>query len=686
MSGVLDFFLNQNHIKSIQNWFKTPLTGACIIVVILAVILIPYWWLAVKWSETTMPSPSVHFTFTTTTFLLVLIVIDCAFLIRYYQIERTNLLNQKTDDLKKGEDNYRNLIEMAPFPVVISRLSDSTLLMINHRTAEIFEVEPSEVIGKEVQNYYVDLKEREKVLEILLKNHFLSDFEVELISSKGRKIWASLSASMITYQDEPSLFIAFADISRRKELENTLKKSEELHRTVVTTSPDAIVISDPAGKMVMVSPAAIRMFGGRDADDFIGKSVLEFIHPDDADRARQKMADLFTGVHLEPRQYRGKRVDGTFFPYEIHTELIHDIHGNPSGIVYVIRDITRRVEAEEAIREYQERFVTIFEEIPDPLLILDETGRVHEMNRSGEEHLKIQKEKILGVLLHETGLFHAEGNRDPIRFILDKDSKDQLETIINLPDGSKRYVILRTRWFTINQVPEILLLIHDIDEIRRTQDALAQVNNRINILNSITRHDILNRVMAVTAYSEMLQEDITDRSLLRKINTIYESGKDIQHLIEFTREYQDLGVKKPVWQGIDKFFETRSIKSLLTNISVILPDTRVEIFTDQMLEKVIYNLIENSKRHGGAVTSISVSYRKQGDALIIIYEDNGCGISQDDKGKIFMKGYGKNTGLGLFLIREILIITGITISETGIPGQGVRFEMTVPAGAFRIPD
>ena len=308
------------------------------------------------------------------------------------------------------------------------------------------------------------------------------------------------------------------------------------------------------------------------------------------------------------------------------------------------------------------------------------------MNRSGQEHLKIQKDKILGVLLHETGLFHTEGNSDPIRFILGRDSKDQLETIIHLPDGSKRYVILRTRWFIINQVPEILLLIHDIDEIKRTQDALAQVNNRINLLNSITRHDILNRVMAVTAYSEMLQEDITDNSLLGKINNIYESGKDIQHLIEFTREYQDLGVKKPVWQRIDKFFEIRSIQSLLPNISVILPDMRVEIFADQMFEKVIYNLIENSKRHGGAVTSISVSYRKQGDALLIMYEDNGCGISKDEKEKIFMKGFGKNTGLGLFLIREILIITGITIAETGRPGQGVRFEMNVPAGAYRILD
>jgi len=102
-----------------------------------------------------------------------------------------------------------------------------------------------------------------------------------------------------------------------------------------------------------------------------------------------------------------------------------------------------------------------------------------------------------------------------------------------------------------------------------------------------------------------------------------------------------------------------------------------------LFEKVIYNLIDNSKRHGETVTDISITYEVRSKALFIIYRDNGRGISRDEKDKIFQKGYRRNTGLVLFLIREILRITNITISENGEPGAGARFEIQVPEHAWK---
>jgi len=72
-----------------------------------------------------------------------------------------------------------------------------------------------------------------------------------------------------------------------------------------------------------------------------------------------------------------------------------------------------------------------------------------------------------------------------------------------------------------------------------------------------------------------------------------------------------------------------------------------------------------------------------GGDLKITYQDDGEGIHSSDKDKLFTRGYGKNTGLGLFLSREILSITGITICENGEPGKGARFEITVPNGVWR---
>jgi len=108
------------------------------------------------------------------------------------------------------------------------------------------------------------------------------------------------------------------------------------------------------------------------------------------------------------------------------------------------------------------------------------------------------------------------------------------------------------------------------------------------------------------------------------------------------------------------------------------------VYGDPMLEKVFGNLVDNSLRHGEHVTQISFSYQKSANKeLCIIYEDNGTGVSAEDKERIFHKGFGKNTGFGLFLSREILGITGLSIKENGIPGKGARFEISVPEGEFR---
>jgi signal transduction histidine kinase len=102
-----------------------------------------------------------------------------------------------------------------------------------------------------------------------------------------------------------------------------------------------------------------------------------------------------------------------------------------------------------------------------------------------------------------------------------------------------------------------------------------------------------------------------------------------------------------------------------------------------MIDRVFFNLFDNAVKHGVRVTTVTVGCEERGDGLVITFADNGSGIPDKEKQKIFEKGYGKNTGLGLFLAREILAITGITISETGTYGKGAVFEITVPEGAYR---
>jgi signal transduction histidine kinase len=109
----------------------------------------------------------------------------------------------------------------------------------------------------------------------------------------------------------------------------------------------------------------------------------------------------------------------------------------------------------------------------------------------------------------------------------------------------------------------------------------------------------------------------------------------------------------------------------------------IGVFADPLVVKVFYNLMDNAVRYGGKITTIRFSAEESGDDQVIVCEDDGNGVLTEEKEKIFERGYGKNTGLGLALSREILSITGITIRETGEPGIGARFEMTVPKGMYR---
>lgn len=220
-------------------------------------------------------------------------------------------------------------------------------------------------------------------------------------------------------------------------------------------------------------------------------------------------------------------------------------------------------------------------------------------------------------------------------------------------------------------------------ELMRAYEALKVSQNKLAILSSVTRHDILNKVMVIYGYSELLLATTTDEAEKKNLKNILTAGNDIKTLITFTKEYQELGMQKPVWMRIGEVMNRPSIKSILRGFELSVQEIPIEIYVDPMFEKVMYNLIDNSHRHGQEVSAITISAEQSGDDYRIVYADDGTGISEEEKNLIFKQGHGKNTGMGLFLIREILDITKISIRECGTPGKGVRFEMLLPKDSWR---
>lgn len=222
----------------------------------------------------------------------------------------------------------------------------------------------------------------------------------------------------------------------------------------------------------------------------------------------------------------------------------------------------------------------------------------------------------------------------------------------------------------------------DITERKKAEEALMNANRQLSLLSSITRHDILNNISINLAFLDLAKLACHEPEVQGFIGRIEKATSAIRSQIEFTRVYEDLGMQEPVWQDIETVIPGELVPATVT----LDTDTkRIMVYADPMLKKVFFNLLDNSLRHGGQVTSIRISFRYAGGDLILSWEDDGIGIPADEKERIFERGFGKNSGFGMFLAREILALTGISIRETGLPGTGACFEIEVPAGSWRYP-
>jgi PAS domain S-box-containing protein len=234
-----------------------------------------------------------------------------------------------------------------------------------------------------------------------------------------------------------------------------------------------------------------------------------------------------------------------------------------------------------------------------------------------------------------------------------------------------------------NEDPHLLLaIVRDISDRKQAEAALRQANQKLNLLASITRHDMMNRLTALGGYVELSQEMTSDpdlREIFRKEEVLLGT---LSHQVRFAREYQEIGIRSPSWQRVQDHVDRVMVGLIPGQVEVVGELEDLEIYADPLMEKIFHNLVENAIMHGQA-TLIRFGSRETPEGLLLFCEDNGTGIGEAEKDLIFNRGYGRNTGLGLFLTREILAITGLSIRETGVEGYGARFEILAPRGVYR---
>ncbi|MFA4859922.1 histidine kinase N-terminal 7TM domain-containing protein [Methanoregula sp.] len=325
----------------------------------------------------------------------------------------------------------------------------------------------------------------------------------------------------------------------------------------------------------------------------------------------------------------------------------------------------------------------ILDNISDGVIVIDIMNRVIILNSPAERFLGTSHKKAIGVPITgilpdlPRGFSGADGSLT---------AAEQIHEIIRTIAGEKRhfeirYLPLRSRG---SGTKGCVIMVRDITGQKQTELALSAARKKLALLSNVTRHDILNQVTALLLNIEVAQDEQNEPAIRAWLEKQERAVTIIRHQIEFARDYESLGVSPPQWINLTRnFYDLRS-RMADHGIALDILKEEIEVFGDPLLERVSFNFVDNSIRHGGHVTAIRIRSERTAEGLMVTYEDNGTGIPTSNKERIFQRGFGTENGLGLFLVWEILGITGMTIRECGVPGKGVRFEIQIPAGQFRI--
>ena len=440
---------------------------------------------------------------------------------------------------------------------------------------------------------------------------------------------------------------------------------------------------------IRFSDQSLSMLGYR-PEDFASYTDFEkIIHPDDLGMVTDATEALLTGsIDRHQIEYRVRLVDGEYI-WISDTASVAERNdaGEPLICVGLVADITERKQIKEALRESERKYRTLMENIPDVIYSLDRDGNILYLNEAPGTIEDYIPAMIVGKPFLE--LIHPADREIVVNDFLMaiKEGREYTKGLEFRCFGKNGIITWKelhshARYDEEGNLVQEDGVLRDITDRRQAEEALRIANHKLKILTGITRHDILNQVMVLQGYLDFAQEMCVDRGQSRYLDEVKKAATAIQRDSEFTRAYEMIGVDKPVWLSLSDL-----VHSVEGSGRFGLPITNecenIEIYADPMLEKVFLNLMDNTVRHGEKATSVHLTCEPSGDGVIIVWEDDGTGVPDDLKKKIFSKGFGKNTGFGLFLANEILSITGITIHENGVYGEGARFEMCVPGGGWR---
>ena len=488
-----------------------------------------------------------------------------------------------------------------------------------------------------------------------------------------------------------------ANLDELTRQELALRENEERYRQFFKTTLDSVFITTPDGQWVDCNDALVEIFGYESREEVFSVPVSSFYAQPEERSDFLKIVER--DGYIKERPLKFKKKNGTLVDGLITIVPQKSINGTLKGFIGTVHDITGKKRVHSPPSDIEPFSQARVEHLPEYIVVYGQDGMILYINPAAAGAFGYDAEKIIGMPVLS---YVAEEFRDDVASRMkERHQMDEIpiyETYLLAQDGLRKLVIVKGSRVLFQDSPATLLLIIDItrrktledeltaraEELSKISTAFRQANNKLMLLSSITRHDINNQLTVILSYLDIMEGMEPGSQLNEYFNKVSTAAKRISSMIQFTKEYENIGISDPVWQDCRHLVDLaiQQIHGVKVTLINDIP-AGTEVFADPLLVKVFYNLMDNAIRYGRKISFIRFFTRYNSDDFTIVCEDDGDGVPANEKELIFERGVGKNTGLGLALSREILALSGITITEDGMPGNGARFEITVPDGSYR---
>ncbi|MDT8781958.1 MAG: PAS domain S-box protein [Candidatus Bathyarchaeota archaeon] len=533
---------------------------------------------------------------------------------------------------------------------------------------------------------------KQSINEALKGKPYTLDFCI-IRSDGAERIICGTGAVEYSLDGKPSrMFGTVQDITERKKAEQLLHRSEEKYLSLFDSTLDGIVIANNLAVVVSANKAAATMFGYNSSEELVNMPA-SLLYADPEDR-RVLFENLTKKGSIKDYEVKLKRKDGKLFDAIVSVVFHKDLLNNILRTEVIIREKIKRKKdkdiTEVKLAEMEMQFAAnLFEIASDSILVHDLAGSIVFFNQAAHKLRGYSREEFRSLTISD---LEAPGNvwdfKAKMKVLLDN-GEGVFETYNLCKDKSVLLFEIHARVIELDGRKLVLSVARDISDRKRAEFKLAESGKRIELMNeklhvsgSLARHDVRNKLSTVTGYAYLLKKKYpNEEDIIDTLGKMEQAISDSMRIFDFAKVYEQLGVEELVYVDVEKTVNEALALLSCFNLKVVNECQGLTLLADSFLRQLFYNLLDNTRKYGQKATTVRIYFeRTESDVLKLIYEDNGVGVSKENKSRLFEEGFstGNSTGFGLFLIKKMVDIYGWTIEETGEPGTGTQFTITIP--------